>query len=211
MIGKLTGRLDAINENQALIDVNGVGYIALCSAQTLRRIGGIGSNVSLLIETQVREDAITLIGFVDAEEKSAFKILTTVQGVGTKVALSILSTLTSEQLSSAIIRGDKTLLSSADGVGPKLAVRLLTELKDKAMHIGAGSSTTFNAATLSPVAVSTLAGDAVSTLINLGFRRDQAFATVMAIINHDSAIGFDALIKQSLQELSSKPTHKISS
>lgn len=204
MIGKLTGRLDAVNENQALIDVNGVGYVALCSAQTLRRIGGIGSNVSLLIETQVREDAITLIGFADAEEKSAFKVLTTVQGVGTKVALSILSTLSGEQLSSAIINGDKALLSSADGVGPKLAARLMTELKDKVAQIGVSNVAAFHAATKSPIAVPNLAGDAVSTLTNLGFRRDEAFAAVMAVIGDDKDIGFDALVKKSLQELSPK-------
>ena len=208
MIGKLTGRLDAVNENQALIDVNGVGYVTLCSAQTLRRIGAVGSNVSLLIETQVREDAITLIGFADIEEKSAFKVLTTVQGVGTKVALSILSTLSGEQLSAAIINGDKALLSSADGVGPKLAARLMTELKDKVAQIGAGNVANFHASIKSPVAVPNLAGDAVSTLTNLGFRRDEAFATVMAVIGNDNTIDFDALVKKSLQELSPKPINK---
>lgn len=204
MIGKLTGRLDAVNENQALIDVNGVGYVTLCSAQTLRRIGAIGSNVSMLIETQVREDAITLIGFADAEEKSAFKVLTTVQGVGTKVALSILSTLTGEQLSAAIINGDKALLSSADGVGPKLAARLMTELKDKVLQLVAGNVAAFHAQTKTANAPSNLAGDAVSTLTNLGFRHDEAFAAVMAVISEQNDIGFDALVKKSLQELSPK-------
>ncbi len=204
MIGKLTGRLDTVNENQALIDVNGVGYIVLCSAQTLRRMGGVGSNVSLLIETQVREDAITLIGFADSEEKAAFKVLTTVQGVGTKVALSILSTLSGEQLSMAIMNSDKALLSSADGVGPKLAARLMTELKDKVAQFGVGNVAAFHARPTSPAAVPNLAGDAVSTLTNLGFRRDEAFAAVMAIMNEEQGISFDALVKKSLQELSPK-------
>lgn len=203
MIGKLTGRIDDLGENTALIDVNGVGYVTQCSGRTLRRMGSVGDVASLLIETQVREDAITLIGFADAEEKTAFRVLTTVQGVGTKVALSILSTLSAEQLSSAIVNGDKALLSSADGVGPKLAARLMTELKDKVAQLSAGNITAFPVAA-KPAPEPSLAGDAVSTLTHLGFRRDEAFSAVMAILHEEKNIGFDALVKRSLQDLSPK-------
>lgn len=203
MIGKLSGRIAERGEHHVMIDVGGVGYIAFCSARTLRHLESEGTAASLLIETQVREDAITLIGFHDTEEKNTFKLITTVQGVGTKVALSILSTLSPAQLASAIISGDKTLLSSADGVGPKLAARLVTELKDKVAHMGVGTVTAFpKAAATPPSAETSLAGDAVSTLANLGFRKEEAFAAVMAILAQDKSIGFDGLIRASLKELS---------
>ncbi len=203
MIGKLTGRIDYTGEDHVLIDVNGVGYIVHGSARTLKRIAQMGETASLLIETQVREDAINLIGFADAEEQSAFKLLTTVQGVGTRVALSLLSTLSPSQLAGAIVQGDAKLLSSADGVGGKLAARLITELKDKAGALGAPSVIAFPAGGKAS-GTSGLAGDAVSTLANLGFRREEAFSAVMRTIEKNREASFDDVIKLSLQELSPK-------
>ncbi len=203
MIGKLRGLLEFLDDTHVLVDVNGVGYVVLCSARTLRQLEG-QSETTLHIETQVREDAITLIGFYSAAEKSAFKVLTTVQGVGAKVALSILSTLTPEQLASAITSGDKALLATADGVGPKLAARLVTELKDKAMSIGLPPVVGFAAGTVHVAEQSNVASDAVSTLVNLGFRRDQAFSAVMGVLANAPDTGFDELIRLALQDLAPK-------
>jgi Holliday junction DNA helicase RuvA len=204
MIGKLTGLLERLDDNKLLIDVNGVGYVAQCSARTLDKLQG-AATATLFIETQVREDAITLIGFATQEEKTAFSVLTTVQGVGARVALSILSTLTPEQLAQGIMSGDKSLLATADGVGPKLAARLVTELKDKATQIGLPNVAHFPkqaGGTLDKN--SGIASDAVSTLVNLGFRRDQAFAAVMQTVNDNKDAGFDDVIKIALQELGPK-------
>ena len=135
MIGKLsgTGRLASrAQANQSIIlDVNGVGYVVTCSARTLRKIGPNKSPASLLIETHVREDAINLFGFADQAEQDWFRLLTTVQGVGAKVALGILSSIGPDELAQVIAAQDKAALTQADGVGPKLALRLVTELKDK--------------------------------------------------------------------------------
>ncbi|MBI3419206.1 MAG: Holliday junction branch migration protein RuvA [Proteobacteria bacterium] len=202
MIGKLTGRMEVLDESRVLIEVNGVGYVVQGSARTLRRLAQMGETASLLIETQVREDAINLIGFADAEEQNAFRTLTTVQGVGTKVALSLLSTLSPSQLAGAIASGDAKLLSSADGVGGKLAARLVTELKDKAASLGAPSVIAFPAQ--GKASAGSIAGDAVSTLTHLGFRRDEAFAVVMRNMEKNREAGFDELIRLCLQELSPK-------
>lgn len=205
MIGKLSGLFERLDENKVLIDVNGVGYVAQCSRRTLDKLTG-STHATLFIETQVREDAITLIGFAEKTEQTAFQVLTTVQGVGARVALSILSTLSPEQLALGLSSGDKSLLATADGVGPKLAARLVTELKDKAAQIGLPSVVSFasKATAGKHTPQGTLAGDAVSTLVNLGFRRDEAFAAVMAIINTSPDIGFDELIRLALQELGPK-------
>jgi Holliday junction DNA helicase RuvA len=206
MIGRIAGRIEEVGDHHVMIDVNGVGYIAQCSGRTLGKMGAIGESAALMIETQVREDAITLIGFYDAEEKNAFRLLTTVQGVGARVALSILSSLSPEQLSGALASGDKTVLASADGVGPKLAARLATELKDKAAQFGAGNVASFatHAALKTAILPNNLAGDAVSTLTNLGFRRDEAFAAVMGVLGADPGTGFDDLVRKALQDLSPK-------
>lgn len=203
MIGKLTGLLEPLDDNRVLLNVNGVGYVVQCSARTLNKINVVQGEVTLTIETQVREDAITLIGFADRAEQAAFNLLTTVQGVGTRVALSILSTFTPEQLAQAIIASDKATLSQAEGVGPKLAARLTTELKDKAQLL-AGSAVIAFPAHGGGAATSNLANDVVSTLANLGFRRDSAFAAVMSVLNEKKDVSFDELLKLSLQELGPK-------
>jgi Holliday junction DNA helicase RuvA len=205
MIGKLRGLIDTISGSHLVLDVNGVGYVVTCSARTLRNIGAVGEPATLRIETHVREDAINLYGFADAEEQDWFRLLTTVQGVGAKVALSILSAVSSEQLTQAIAAQDKTFLTQAEGVGPKLALRLVTELKDKVpaflaspLRLASGK----NAAS-SPLPPS-LAGDALSALINLGYRRAEAFAAVSAAIQRDPSAKLDSLIRASLLELSRK-------
>lgn len=204
MIGKLTGLIEQLDDGRVLIDVNGVGYVVQCSRRTLDKLNGSASG-TLFIETQVREDAITLIGFAERTEQSAFLLLTTVQGVGARVALSMLSTLTPEQLAHGIISGDKALLATADGVGPKLAARLVTELKDKAGTIGLPTVAQFaKPGASAPTSPHGVTGDAVSTLVNLGFRRDEAFSVVMSIMNTRQNTGFDELIRLALQELAPK-------
>ncbi len=136
MIGKLSGVVDSLDEDGIILDVNGVGYLVAASARTLRTLPPVGQPAALLIETQVREDAIRLYGFLTAGERDWFRLLQSVQGVGAKVALGILGALTADALSAAIARQDKAMMARAPGVGPKLAARLVLELKDKAPALG---------------------------------------------------------------------------
>ena len=205
MIGKLTGRIDTISGNQLILDVNGVGYLVACSAHSLRLAGQIGDTARLWIETQIREDAFNLFGFVEEAERDWFRLLTTVQGVGAKSALSILGIMSPERLAQAIASGDKTALTSADGVGPKLAARLITELKDKVAHFALkpalASGESRSNVTIMPITSQT--EDALSALLNLGYRRMEAFAavsTASAKLGSDAKI--DALIRTALSELS---------
>ena len=181
MIGKLKGIIDSYGEDNVIIDVNGVGYVVHCSARTLQSLPPQGDPVALAIETHVREDQIRLFGFTSDIEREWFRLLQTVQGVGTKVALSILSTLKPSELATAISMRDKAMVARSPGVGPKVAERVVTELKDKAPKY----------ADLDP-AVVRLAGavdeksaprpvaDAVSALINLGYGQPQAAAAIAA-------------------------------
>jgi holliday junction DNA helicase RuvA len=205
MIGKLTGRIDSIAGNQIVVDVQGVGYVAACSANTLRQLGGAGVAVSLLIETQVREDAISLFGFTDARERDWFRLLLTVQGVGARLALAILSVLPPERLAQAIAAQDKAALAQAEGVGPKLAMRIVTELKDKAAHFVLPVAPSAGLSGRATAAAEGMASDAVSALINLGYRRMEAFAAVAkAAQTLGPDVKLDALIRASLAELSRK-------
>jgi holliday junction DNA helicase RuvA len=181
MIGKLKGIIDSYGEDNVIIDVNGVGYVVHCSARTLQSLPPQGDPVALSIETHVREDQIRLFGFTSDVEREWFKLLQTVQGVGTKVALAILSTLKPSELATAISMRDKAMVARSPGVGPKVAERVVTELKDKAPKY----------ADLDP-AVVRLAGavdeqraprpvsDAVSALVNLGYGQPQAAAAIAA-------------------------------
>jgi Holliday junction DNA helicase RuvA len=203
MIGKLTGKIDSVSGNQMVVDVGGVGYVVACSANTLRQVGGANSPVSLLIETQVREDAINLFGFADGAERDWFRLLTTVQGVGAKSALAILGVLPPDRLSQAIAAQDKSALTQAEGVGPKLALRLVTELKDKVAAFGSISAKPVGAAGSAVQATPSITSDAVSALINLGYRRMDAFAAVSAASGKLGADAkLDALLRASLNELS---------
>jgi holliday junction DNA helicase RuvA len=173
MIAKLTGLVDSVARDHAIIDVNGVGYLVRCSSRTLGALPPSGSAASLSIETLVREDAIDLYGFGTTRERDWFRLLTTVQGVGAKVALSILSTLSADELSQAIMAQDKVMVSRADGVGPKLANRIVSELKDKV-----GGFAPAAVATSVPGIANDALADAVSALVNLGYRRAEAVGAV---------------------------------
>jgi len=205
MIGKLSGTIDSVSGSHIILDVNGVGYVVTCSARTLRQIGAVKSAASLHIETQVREDAINLYGFAEGEEQDWFKLLTTVQGVGARVALSILSSLSPEQLAQVIAAQDKAALTQADGVGPKLGLRLVTELKDKVPAFMARPVLLHGAKDAGGVVVpNSIASDAVSALINLGYRRAEAFAAVASAGPKNHTAKLDDLIRLSLAELSRK-------
>ena len=202
MIGKLTGRIDSIDGNRLIVDVQGVGYVVACSAHTLRQVGGEDSAAALLIETQVREDAINLFGFADGIERDWFRLLTTVQGVGAKSALAILGALSPERLAQAIAAQDKSALTQAEGVGPKLALRLVTELKDKVAAFGPPAAIVGKGLASSALPQGETS-DAVSALINLGYRRLEAFAAVSAAAQKmGREAKLDALIRAGLAELS---------
>lgn len=179
MIAKLAGLVDGVAEESCIIDVGGVGYLVFCSARTLRALPRPGEAVKLLVETHVREDHIHLYGFATEAEKRWFGLLQTVQGVGARLALAILSGLGPDDLVQAIGSGDKARLTAAPGVGPKLATRLATELKDKAGQVFASPSAPA-AAGGGPVP-GAAAEDAVSALVNLGYRRAEAFSAVLRV------------------------------
>jgi Holliday junction DNA helicase RuvA len=202
MIGKLTGLLDSTGEGWAMIDVGGVGYVVYASARTLSQLPARGGTVSLLIETHVREDHIHLYGFAGQDERDWFRLLSTVQGVGARMALSILSVLPPQELTMALASQDKTLLTRASGVGPKLAQRILTELKDKAGGMSLGPAAMANGEAAGAAAAGP-ADDAVSALVSLGYRRSEAFGAVsQALRNLGGEAPLDALIKEGLKELS---------
>jgi holliday junction DNA helicase RuvA len=199
MIAKLSGIIDRVDEDGVVIDVGGVGYLVFCSARTARQLPGRGEAARLLIETHVREDHIHLYGFADEAEKTWFRLLTTVQGVGAKLGLAILGVLPPEQLHRAILTQDKSALTQADGVGPKLATRIVNELREKAGGLALGP-----AAIASPAAeVPDGAGaDAVSALVNLGYKRLEATSAVASAARKlGPAARVDALIRAGLQEL----------
>jgi holliday junction DNA helicase RuvA len=203
MIGKLTGVIDSFGDDFVILDVHGVGYVVQCSSRTLQKLPRPGEAAALSIETQVREDAIRLFGFSSDGERDWFRLLQSVQGVGSKVALAILGILGPGELTSAIGMQDKAAVSRAPGVGPKLAARIVAELKDKAPAFGS----------IDPAAMR-LAGedevkgapkpvqDAISALVNLGYGRPQAAAAIAASVK---ALGegaeTPALIRRGLKEM----------
>ena len=201
MIARLKGIVESIDEGSAVVDVNGVGYLVSASSRTLRDLVA-GGPTTLLVETIVREDAIALYGFLATAERDWFRILTTVQGVGARVALSILSTLSPDEIARAIAAGDKASLSRPAGVGPKLAARLATELKDKAASFGVAPAPARASAAAAP-APGSVNEDAVSALVNLGYRRVEAFGAVARVTQRlGEAAQLDAVIRAGLQELS---------
>jgi Holliday junction DNA helicase RuvA len=203
MIGKLKGLIDSYGEDSVIVDVSGVGYLVHCSARTLQGLPGSGEPVVLSIETHVREDQIRLFGFLSDLEREWFRLLQTVQGVGTKVALSVLGTLKPADLANAVAMRDKAAISRSPGVGPKVAERIVTELKDKAP-----------AYTSVDPAIVRLTGeveerrapqpvlDAISALVNLGYGQPQAAAAVAAA-NREAGEGANTadLIRRGLKEL----------
>lgn len=207
MISKLSGILDSVHEDYLILDVQGVGYQVYASSTTLAQCVGVGEPLSLLIDTHVKEDYIKLFGFRGAAEQQWFRLLTSVQGVGAKAAMSILTACPPDQIGFAIAAGDKPAIQRADGVGPKLAARILTELKDKAGKIDLAEKPKGIAAV--PMAAneqtSSVDQDAVSALINLGYQRTDAYAAVMQVKqakNDNAEIDVSEMIKLALKELS---------
>ncbi|GHF22452.1 Holliday junction ATP-dependent DNA helicase RuvA [Kordiimonas sediminis] len=207
MIAKLKGLLDSVGDDWLIIDVGGVGYLVHASSRSLSQLPAAGEAISLFIETVVREDAITLFGFTSKEDQDLFLLLTSVQGVGAKVGLAIQSALSPDEIKTAIAAQDKTAVSRANGVGPKLAGRIVNELKDKVtafvtkpqgvqMPSGAGA----------PVGAAPQGGvieDAVSALVNLGYKPVEAHGAVARVL---ADLGADAdvskVIPAALKELS---------
>lgn len=203
MIGKLKGTIEEIGEDYALVDVHGVCYVAYCSARTLSKLGSVGEACILFIETYVREDQIRLFGFMTALEREWFNILQTVQGVGAKVALALLSTLTPAELANAIALQDRAAVSRAPGVGPKVAMRIVTELKNKAPAFAGDAANIGLKQELGEGVAAAPVADAVSALTNLGYSRDQAANAVAAALK-TAGEGADSakLIRFGLKELS---------
>jgi Holliday junction DNA helicase RuvA len=192
MIARLTGILAETSADGAVIDVAGVGYQVLASARTLDALGPIGGEVLLLTELQVREDAWTLFGFGSAAERDAFRALTSVQGVGGRLAMAILSALSPDELARAVSQDDKAMIGRANGVGPKLAARIANELQGKLGAPGLGPS---------PAPRAGAAADALSALANLGFKPAEASAAVNAAqdeLGHDASL--DALVRLALKK-----------
>lgn len=202
MIAKLWGRLDEILDDGVVVDVQGVGYHAFCSGRTLRRLPAAGSTIELFIDTHVREDHIHLYGFIDAIERDWFGLLQTVQGVGARVALAILAVIEPHDIVLVIAAQDKAALIQANGVGGKLATRILTELKDTAGNIGLGKAAALAGEFVVGAQLGGDVGDAISALLNLGYRRGEAAGAVASAAR---ALGDGArledLIRASLGEL----------
>lgn len=205
MIGKLTGVVDSFGEDWVIVDVHGVGYQVSCSARTLSGLPHAGESVGLAIETHVREDQIRLFGFTSTTEREWFRLVQSVQGVGTKVALALLSTLSVQELANAIAMQDKASIARTPGIGPKVAQRIVTELKDKAPALALADpglvklqSNGEAGGAGSPAAAS----EAVSALVNLGYAQVQAGQAVAAAV---AKMGDEArteqLIRGALREL----------
>jgi Holliday junction DNA helicase RuvA len=204
MIGKLKGILESYGEDHVIVDVGGVGYVVHCSARTLQALPARGESVTIAIETYVREDQIRLFGFLTDMEREWFRLLQTVQGVGTRVALSVLGTLKPAELATAVAMRDKATVARAPGVGPKVAERIVTELRDKAPAYAAVDPAVIRLSgeieeRRAPLPVT----DAISALVNLGYGRPQAAAAIAAAVG-EAGEGADTarLVRLGLRELS---------
>ncbi len=197
MIAKLNGVIDYIADGYLVLDVHGVGYRVFCSEKTLYSLS-VGQGASLWIETQVREDHIHLFGFISADEKEWFNTLTSVQGVGAKVGLAILSVLSCEEISLALACGDSKSLTRAAGVGPKLASRIVSELKGKSPIVNTSIS-------ISHISLeNTVMDEAISALCNLGYSKSEVALCVGTIYGQDNQISLDKLISTALREIGKK-------
>lgn len=195
MIAKLTGTLDDFGPDWAVIDVAGVGYLVHCSAKTLSALGVRGDACVVHTELQVSENDMRLVGFASGDERAWFRLLTAVQGVGSKMALAVLSALSTEELQRACAGGDAAMVARAQGVGPKLASRIVNELKDKA-----GGLPTASGAALAAVPAGSASGDAVSALQNLGFKPNVATDAVARALDELGAdAGLNDLIRVALK------------
>ena len=198
MIGKRCGIVDSIHDDHCILDVNGVGYLVHCPSSTLSRLT-VGSPASLMIETKVSEDAIRLYGFAGAEEREWFRLLQTVQNVGARVALNVLSALSSRELQRALALSDKAAIGRAQGVGPKLALRIVTELKDKAPSLMLrGSADEGFAPVTAPRGPE---ADAVAALVKLGYSQGIAAESVARAARELGEAPADVLIRESLRAM----------
>jgi Holliday junction DNA helicase RuvA len=197
MIAMLAGKVHETGKDHLVLDVNGVGYLVFCSSRTLGRAAARGEAMRLLVETHVREDHIHLYGFAEEAEQAWFRLLTSVQGVGARLALAVLSALPPDALATAIAAQDKATLARAEGVGPKLAQRIANELKDKAGGLMLGTAAQAQAAPANAAA-----SDAVSALVNLGYARAEAYGAVMAAAGRlGPKAALDTLVRAGLREL----------
>jgi len=203
MIGKLKGIIDSYGEDYIILDVGGVGYQVHCSARTLQSLPSAGEAATLSIETHVREDQIKLFGFANDIDREWFRLLQTVQGVGAKVAMSVLSTLRASELASAVAMRDKAMVARSPGVGPKVAERIVTELKDKVpAFANIDPAVVHLAGALDEKRAPRPMADAVSALINLGYGHPQAAAAIAAAArNAGEGADTATLIRQGLKEL----------
>lgn len=199
MIAKLKGLLDSTGIDHAIIDVGGVGYLVGASSRTLSALGPVGEAVTIHTEMLVSDDAIRLVGFARAEERDWYRLLTHVQGVGSRVALAILSALEPHELHRAIAMGDKAMIARANGVGPKLAQRIVNELKDKIGAVATGGPVGVGGVVALPTG--SFAADALSALQNLGFKPHEASVAVAAA-EEDLGDGasLDALVRLALRK-----------
>ena len=202
MIAKLSGLVDATGDGWAVVDVGGVGYLVFCSSRTLSRLT-IGEAVRLLVETHVREDAILLYGFAETAEREWFRMLTTVQGVGAKAALAVLSALAADELVRAIAADDRAAITRAAGVGPRLASRIIGELRERAAATAIGPAAAPSSVPIMEGGV----GDAVSALVNLGFRPAEAMNVVAEVAGRlGSEANTESLVRLGLAELGARET-----
>ena len=202
MIASLTGTLVHLGTNDLVIRVSGVGYQVQASSRCLARLGQEGDDVTILIDTQIKDDRIILTGFADTAVKETYALLQTVQGVGAKAALSILSALSPDDVILAISAGDKAMITRADGVGPKLAQRIVNELADKAagFNLGAGAQLAADSAAPSQNTNAAI-NDAVSALVNLGYGRGEAHAAVVLVAAETKQDTVEALLPLALKEM----------
>ncbi|MDC1382457.1 Holliday junction branch migration protein RuvA [Candidatus Puniceispirillum sp.] len=210
MIVQLCGSIVQTDDQHTILDVHGVGYAVHVSGRTQSQLETMSGEVTLLTEMQVREDSMTLFGFLDFAERDAFRLLTTVQGVGAKAAMAILSVLAPADLTNAIISGDKAMVARADGVGPKIAQRVVNELGEKivkistlggALSIGDAKGGTSMVGEAGVIVAAGLFGDAVSALANLGYGRAEAHSAVMRVQTKSSSDNLSDVIAAALREI----------
>lgn len=207
MIAQLKGQIVASDLTYLVLDVMGVGYQIFASGRSLSQLGGVGAEVTVLTELVVREDSMTLYGFASEGERAAFRLLQTVQGVGAKAALSILTVLTPDELAQAILAGDKAMVARAEGIGPKLALRIVNELAQKTASLAGGGLQAASDGVASPdattAAQNAVLQDALSALVNLGYSRTEAFTALQTVQKQGTDNDISALIAAALKQIGS--------
>ena len=207
MIAQLKGQIVASDLTYLVLDVMGVGYQIFASGRSLSQVGGVGAEVTVLTELVVREDSMTLYGFASEGERAAFRLLQTVQGVGAKAALSILTVLTPDELAQAILAGDKAMVARAEGIGPKLALRIVNELAQKTASLAGGGLQAASDGVASPdattAAQNAVLQDALSALVNLGYSRTEAFTALQTVQKQGTDNDISALIAAALKQMGS--------